>query len=123
MGRDMDGYLIIEFGTKGAADACLSALNQVAAAHFASLGYTVKQTEQGLVVMGKNAATGEDNPKGVTTTWDQVKESPVGTFYFASPTPDQRYKDWKNYMPEGMDLGVEKLFPEDWVETEVGENG
>lgn len=115
MGRDMDGYLIIEFGTKEAADACLSALNQVAAAHFASLGYTVKQTEQGLVVVGKNAATGEDNPEGVTSTWDDLKESPDNTFYFASPTPDPRFKDWRNYMPEGVDLGDEKPFPKEWI--------
>lgn len=104
--------MILEFGTQEAAQACLSALNQVAAAWWIEQGYTVKQTENGSVLIGKNAATGEDNPQGVTTTWDEVKESPVGTFYFASPA--ERYPTWREFMPD-IDLGVKKEMPEDWT--------
>lgn len=111
----MGEYLILEFETQESATNCLNILNQVAAAWWIEQGYTVENTEDGLILIGKNSKTGEDDPSGITTTWDTVKESPDGTFYFTSPTPDPRFVDWRNYMPEGIDLGTEKEMPEEWM--------
>lgn len=114
----MDEYLILEFETKETGEACLGSLNQVAAHYFASLGYTIKQGVEGIAVVGKNSRTREDNPNGLTTSWDELKESPDATFYFSSPTSDPRFKDWRDYMPEGIYLGEEKSFPQSWIRTE-----
>lgn len=104
--------MILVFETNQSAHRCLEALNQVAAAWWVEQGYTVEQTENGPVLIGKNADTGEDNPQGITTTWDTLKESPIGTFYFASPS--ERYPTWREFMPD-IDMGVEIEMPDEWL--------
>ncbi len=115
----MDESVILEFDKKESCGKCLAAIDQVAAYHFASLGYTVKLTNHGTIVIGKNSLTGEDNPEGVTNTWDVIKESPDKTWYIVSPSQDKRYQDWKKFMPEGLDLGTEKEFPKEWITEET----
>lgn len=111
----MGGALILEFQTFLLAQTCLTALNQVAAVYWQSEGYTVNQTPDGPVLIGKNALTLEDNPSAITDTWDHVQESPDGTFYFTSPV--MQYPTWRDFMPEGVDLGIEKEMPEEWNEN------
>jgi hypothetical protein len=93
-------------------------VNEVAAMWWASQGYTVIQTQTGKAVVGKNSLTGEDNPQGLTTTWDIPK--PVnftydeqtgeqipdeGTeWYIVDPASDARFVDWRLYIPEGVTL-------------------
>ena len=115
MGYLMDKYLI---GTLPDVQHDLYIINEVAAMWWASQGYTVIQTPQGKAVVGKNAQTGEDNPEGVTTTWDIPKPvnftydeqtgeqiPDAGTeWYIADPASDARFVDWRDYVPEGVTL-------------------
>lgn len=107
--------MILEFEMQKVAQDCLDAINQVAVSWWISQGYTVEQTENGPILIGKNAATGQDNPKGVTTTWDYVRESPDNTFYFSSPS--EQYPTWRDFMPD-VSMGVEKEMPEGWIISE-----
>lgn len=115
----MDEYIIIEFDTQAKGQTALYIFHEVAANYFASLGYTVIDTTKGKAVVGKNSLTGEDNPEALTTAWDALKESPDGTWYFTSPTPDQRFKNWRDYMPEGVHLGEEREMPENWKNENI----
>ncbi len=113
MGDYMDKLLILEFATQTEAETGLSIINQIASAWWQSQGYTVINGE----LVGKNAATGQDDPTATKTeTWDVVKESPDGTFYFTSPSTDTRFVDWRNYLPEGVKLPEDKIFPIEWAE-------
>lgn len=105
--------LILEFDTKEEAQEALSAINGLAAQWWMQQGYTV---EDGALV-GKNAKTGLDSPGAQrTTTWDEVKESPDGTFYFSSLSNDERFPNWKQFLADiGFTaIGVEKQFPVEW---------
>lgn len=114
------GEFIIEFNDEISANSALSTFNEVAIQYWSDQGYAIIETESGKAVVGKNALTGEDNLSALTLTWDELKESPDGTFYFTSPTPDPRFKDWRDYMPDGVDLGAEREMPEEWIEENAG---
>ncbi|HNQ92923.1 MAG TPA: hypothetical protein PKI93_08350 [Alphaproteobacteria bacterium] len=108
----MDNYLILEFTALEQAQRALAAINQIAVAWWAGQGYTV---DNGTLV-GKNAANGTDEPsKQRTMTWDEVRESPDGTFYFSSPSNDTRFADWRNDLPDGLDTATEKAVPPTWT--------
>lgn len=110
----MDNALILK-GTLAQVQHDLAVINAVAAAWWASQGYTVIDTPSGKAVVGKNAATGEDNPNAMTTTWAEPR--PVnftmdeqtgeitpeeGTeWYIMSPSSDPRFADWRLYIPDG----------------------
>lgn len=115
----MDKYIILEFPSMAQAELALSVFNGVAAQYWMQSGYTVIDTTKGKAVVGKNSLTGEDNPEALTTAWDALKESPDGTWYFTSPTPDQRFKNWRDYMPEGVHLGEEREMPENWKNENI----
>ena len=112
MGRNMDNNTIIEFSTQQDAETGLAIVNQIASAWWQSQGYTVIDGE----LVGKNAATGQDEPEATKTkTWDIVKESPDGTFYFTSPATDARFVDWRSYLPKGVTMPEDKAFPTEWI--------
>lgn len=97
----MDGYLILEFQSRPEAETALSVINELAARWWAAQGYKV---EAGTLI-GKNAASGADEPdKARTTTWAEIQESPEGTFWFPSPDNDPRYAGWREYLPEGAPM-------------------
>ena len=96
----------------------LAIINEIAAAWWAAEGYTVIETGEGKTVVGKNAATGEDNASALTTTWavPQVVDFTIdeetgaripgeGTLWFIpSPSSDPRFHLWRDYLPEGEEL-------------------
>lgn len=101
--------LILEFQTQQEAEQCLAAINGLAAQWWTQQGYTV---EDGILI-GKNSKTGLDNPSAQgTTTWDDVKESPDGTFYFLSLSNDARFPNWKEFLADigFTNIGTEKEF-------------
>jgi len=107
----MDTYLILEFFTKAKAETCLAVINDMAAAYWVDLGYTVVDGH----LIGKNSLTGEDMPDSAKTiTWDMIKESPDGTFYFASLRNDDKFKAGADRLPPEYFGFVEKPFPDNW---------
>lgn len=97
----------------------LAIINEIAAAWWAAAGYTVVETDEGKkAVVGKNAATGEDNISALTMTWavpqavdftiDEETGATIpgeGTLWFIpSPSSDPRFRLWRNYLPEGEEL-------------------
>lgn len=107
----MDQPLILEFTTRQQADDCLIAVNQIAAAFWESQGYTVIEGR----LIGKNVATGMDDLNAAQTiTWDTVKESAAGTFYFQSLRSDPRFVDGMNQIPQEIFGYTEKTLPIDW---------
>ena len=108
----MDSYLILEFPTQESAEQGLYIVNLIAAAYWQSQGYTVIDGQ----LIGKNAATGEDMPNSAKTiTWDTVKQSPDNTFYFTSPSSDERFSLWRDRLPEGVTMPPDKVFPIEWM--------
>jgi hypothetical protein len=83
----------------------------MAANYWVEQGYTVENGQ----LIGKNAKTGEDMPDAARTlTWDIVKESPTGTFYFTSLSMDPRFIKGMERLP-AMLLGfTEMVLPEGW---------
>jgi len=61
-----------------------------------------------------NLATVLHGNKGYDV-WDEVSESPQGTFHVASPTGDPRFPDWKLAIPL---VGAEREFPPEWATEE-----
>jgi len=107
----MDQPLILEFTTRQQAEDCLIAVNQIAAAFWESQGYTVIEGR----LIGKNVATGMDDLNAAQTiTWDTVKESVTGTFYFQSLRSDPRFVDGMNQIPQEIFGYTEKTLPIDW---------
>lgn len=107
--------LVLDFPTKTEAEQCLAAVNGLAAQWWMEQGYTVENGE----LIGKNAKTGLDSPGAArTVTWDTVKESPDGTFYFTSLSNDPRFPNWKAFLADiGFTaIGTEKGFPAEWIE-------
>jgi len=112
----MDNYLILEFPTQKQAEACLAAINDMAATYWLDLGYTVANGQ----LIGKNALTGEDMPNSAKTiTWDMIKESPDSTFYFASLRNDDKFKAGADRLPPEYFGFVERPFPEQWKVTSI----
>ncbi len=107
----MDECLIIQFATKSEAQSTIVVINQIAAAWWASQGYTVIEGQ----LIGKNALTGQDMPDNVrTTTWDVPKESPDNTWYIVSPTSSPNFINWRDYVPEGFVIPNDEILPENW---------
>lgn len=108
--------MILEFDTQEKADACLKAINALAAQWWQSQGYTVEDGQ----LIGKNAKTGENAPNATRTiTWDTVRESPDGTFYFASPSTKPQFKNWKQALSDfgfAGSTGTEKALPARWTD-------
>lgn len=111
----MDEYLILEFPTQESAEQGLYIINLIAVAYWQSQGYTVIEGQ----LIGKNSLTGEDMPDSAKTiTWDTVKQSPDGTFYFTSPIVDEKFSAWRERLPEGVVLPEDKVFPVEWIPKE-----
>jgi hypothetical protein len=103
----MDGRMILEFTTKAAAQTCLGDINSMAESYWLDQGYTVTN---GQLIGKKN---GVDNPDAARTlTWDEVKESPNGTFYFTSLTGTP-FEAGMESLESAFDF-TEKYFPADW---------
>jgi hypothetical protein len=77
----------------------LEAINKVAAEWWRSQGYSVIETPQGLAVVGKNSLTGKNNETALSTSWD-IPRKEKDFWFISSPTRDERFKDWKNYLGE-----------------------
>ena len=108
--------LILEFGTRDRAQACLDAINIMAAGWGTAQGYTIVNADDHPERVGKNAANGQERMDACrTTTWAEIRESPDGTFYFPSPLNNPHFSDWQNKLPEGTDRGIEKMFPALWA--------
>ena len=107
--------MILEFQTQTEADACLAVINQLAETYWVQQGYTVENHQ----LIGKNAATGEDEPMDTrTTTWDVVRASPVGTYYFTSLT-GTHFEAGMTHLPQSVFNYTEKQYPQEWVTQEV----
>ncbi len=112
MGYNMDGNLILEFQTKSQAEMGLAVINAIAAAWWQSQGYTVINNQ----LIGKNAATGEDMPEAARTiTWDTVKQSPDNTWYISSPASNPNFVNWRDHIPQGVQMPADKVFPAEWI--------
>lgn len=114
----MDTNRLIIRGAQAAAEHDLANVHALAAAHWQEQGYTVIAHEGGYAVVGKNAATGEDNPAALTIEWDTIKEL-GGEYWFFSPANDPRFTE---YRQRGIDLGMtweceEIEMPEEWNEN------
>lgn len=110
---------ILEFKTEKEAQIALAVINEIAAAWWAAQGYVVEDVNGQKQLIGKNAKTGEDMPdKARTTTWAEIEKSPDGTFYFASPSSDERFAAWRNHIPNGINMPDDKGFPNSWVSVE-----
>jgi len=104
----MDDYLILEFATQNDAQSCLNTINSYLVDYYQQQGYEITNG----AIIGKNSATGADNPQALTTSWDTIKASPDSTYYFASPFP--------KYNPPIQDMNyTEKAFPDSWQEKSV----
>lgn len=113
----MDGYLILECQSRESAAAVLDAINVLAGQWWQSQDFTVQDGQ----LVGRNAATGEDEPGSARTiTWDTVKESLDGTFYLTSLRNDPRFVDGIEMLPaEVRALFEERPFPEAWTPTGI----
>lgn len=97
--------MIIMKGTLADVQHDLAIINQVAAVFWAEQGYTVIDTPQGKAVVGKNAATGEDNHEALTTTWAVPAQDEVeGYWYIVDPASDPRFVDWRDRVPQDVFL-------------------
>lgn len=107
---------ILEFDTEAEAQAALDVVNAIGIAWKAQQGVTI--VDEPISPTGKRALTkrkGEDAPdKCGTLTWDEVRESPDGTFYFSSPINKTSYANWRDHLPEGVVMPGDKDMPEAW---------
>ena len=112
---------ILEFQSEAEAQAALVIVNQMAEAFFAEQGYTITDINGQHAVVGKNAASNEDNPEALTLTWDEVKQSPDDTFYFTSLTGSQYEGGMDDFLAalsaQSVSV-VEKDFPPAWIVDE-----
>lgn len=100
--------MILEFTTQSSAEACLAAINSMAAGYWVDQGFTVTNGE----LIGKK--NGVDNPSATPTiTWDTVQESPDGTFYFTSLTGTP-YEVGMEQL-SALFTFTEKEIPEEWT--------
>lgn len=110
----MDEHLIL-IGTETEAKHDLEIINLISAQYYAGSGYTVEHGATGFELIGKNAATNQDNPNAQrTVTWDEIKEH-NGQFYFTSLSNDPRFKDWRDYLPDGVSMQCQEI-AKDWVD-------
>lgn len=108
----MEQYLILEFQNRQAAEYCLAMIDNMASDFWVAEGYLVIDGE----LVGKNAATGQDMPGATRTlSWDVVRESPEGTFYFSSLRNDTRVTAGADRLPAEVFGFIERVFPEAWI--------
>ncbi len=109
----MDGHLIFEFETQQEANACLNTINDMASDYWKGLGYTVIEGGGYKELIGKK--NGQDNPDAVRTlTWDVVRQSPDGTYYFSSLSNDTRFSAAVSQLEAAFNF-VEKPYPAAWI--------
>lgn len=113
--------LILEFPTESEAQACITAINIMAANWCAEHGFSIKKNGSNRVIGKRN---GKDNLVGQTTnTWDKVKESPDGTYYVRSLTDSRPEWDvWKEVLEDALGftaIGTEREFPAEWENNEA----
>lgn len=114
MGDTVDRY-ILTFSTREEADLGLAIINMVAELWWIQQGYTVIDHQ----LVPKNAATGEDDLMAARTiTWDEVQYSPTQVYYFTSPTSDERFANWRSFLPAGIVLPEDTLYPAEWDVSE-----
>jgi len=95
-------------------------VNQIVVAWWVANGYTVVESTDGWELIGRNAFTGLDEPeKTRTITWDTIKESPDGTWYFSSLSNDPRFVDWRDYLPDSVSMPNDKAMSIEWFEGVV----
>lgn len=105
----MDESLIVEFSSVTDAQTSLDSINAQILQLLQGDGYTVIDN----AVIGKNAATGQDDPTAVkTSTWAIIQQSPDNTFYFSSPHNDLRFENVT------IINGVEKTLLLAWQQTD-----
>jgi len=106
----MDESLILDFTSEEQAQSCLSAINSMMADYWSGQGYTVLTVDGEKQLVGKNAATGADEPASARTiAWDQVMTGLAGHWYFSSPSNDAKFADKMADLSERFDF-VEKDF-------------
>lgn len=116
----MDGALILEFETYQEASLCLDAIHTEMLTLMDAMGYRVLDVDGSKHLVGKNAQTGENILDGARTIiWDEIAQSPDGTFYFASPRNDPRFAHGVN-MISGFSF-IEKMRPREWAEQDAQE--
>lgn len=102
----MDKYLI---GTIADVQHDLYFINEVAAMWWATQGYTVIETPEGKAVIGKNALTGADNNSALTTSWAIPERLDDEKWFIPSPSSDERFKNWRQYLPEGVEIKCDEI--------------
>ncbi|MCB1529688.1 MAG: hypothetical protein H6853_03595 [Rhodospirillales bacterium] len=108
--------LILEFTTQTEATNCLAAINGMAADYWSAQGFTVLDGSNGKELVGKKK--GVDNLNAAhTLTWDQVKDSPEGTFYISSLSNEPRFAPALETLGMAFTF-VEKEFPAAWEPAE-----
>ena len=116
---------ILEFQTQPEALQVLIAVNLRAKEYWAEQGYTVYNDTQTPKLVGKNAATGKDEPaKQLTESWDKIRKSPDNTFYFTSLTGTRfegAMDDLRAFAAANGITMVEKDYPQEWVADLKGE--
>lgn len=104
-------------GTKQQVEHDNGIIGEIAAAWWATQGYTVIDTPDGKAVLAKDPETGEDDPLSITTAWAQPKpidpENVAGDWYIPSPSSHPRFVNWRDYLPAGVSILCEEtLMPE-----------
>ena len=104
----MSDAFVLKFPTQDLAQAALDAVNVALSQLYAAQGYGV----DGEGVIGKNVKTGLDAPEAQKTIrWDTVKQSTsLLEWWFYSPVCDERFTDWRDYLPDGIDMPQDDTF-------------
>ena len=106
-------------GTKSQVDHDNALIKHIAASWWVTQGYTIIETEEhGLAIVGKNSATGENDPDSLTVSWAIPEEQEDGLWKIPSPSSDQRFYLWRDYIPEGIDIQCEEI---EFEETQIGQ--
>lgn len=94
--------MVVLKGSKADVLSDLYIINQIAAAWWASQGYTVINNNGVKELVPQ--VNGEDAPTACrTTTWDVPKQA-GNEWYIASPSEDKRFSLWRDYLPPGYEV-------------------
>ena len=115
--------MILEFLTLEAAQACLTAIDNLAITFWQGLGYKILEDDPSgkKFLVGKKFGTDEDAfDKTKTETWSEILESPDGTFYISSLTGTRfEFKqDGSKVLDDLRAAGfvfTDKEFPIEWI--------
>ena len=105
--------MILEFNTRQEAQTCLATINGMAADYWQSQGFTVIDGKE---LVGKRNGVDDLNSTR-TISWDDITESPDGTWYFASLT-GTRFDAAMQQLEANFNY-TERTFPDEWVEEDV----